>query len=354
MNNIPEGYKQTEVGVIPDEWEVKKLGVIADVKTGPFGSSLHERDYVDDGTPIITVEHLGEYGVVHENLPMVSDFDRKRLNAYALQPDDIVFSRVGSVDRNSLIKETENGWLFSGRLLRIRINTKNIFPKYLSYYFHQEPTKQRIRSVAVGQTMASLNTEILKNIQVALPPTKEEQIAIASALTDVDALITALERLITKKRNIKQGAMQQLITGKKRLPGFSGEWEVEKIKNISSITTGAKNTQDKIDEGKYPFFVRSSIVERINSYSFDGEAVLTAGDGVGTGKVVHYINGKFDFHQRVYKISDFNEKIDGYFFYLFFSNYFLKRIMAMTAKSSVDSVRMEMIAEMPIPLPPLS
>jgi type I restriction enzyme S subunit len=147
--------------------------------------------------------------------------------------------------------------------------------------------------------------------------------------------------------------MQQLLTGKKRLPGFGGEWEVEKIKNISSITTGAKNTQDKIADAEYPFFVRSSIVEGINSYSFDGEAVLTAGDGVGTGKVFHYINGKFDFHQRVYKISDFSEKIDGYFFYLFFSNYFLKRIMAMTAKSSVDSVRMEMIAEMPIPLPPL-
>ena len=131
------------------------------------------------------------------------------------------------------------------------------------------------------------------------------------------------------------------------------EWEVNRIKNIASITTGAKNTQDKIDDGEYPFYVRSSIIERINSYSFDGEAVLTAGDGVGTGKVIHYINGKFDFHQRVYKISDFREKIEGYFFYLFFSNYFLKRIMAMTAKSSVDSVRMEMIAEMPIPLPPL-
>ena len=131
------------------------------------------------------------------------------------------------------------------------------------------------------------------------------------------------------------------------------DWDVDKIKNISYITTGAKNTQDKIDDAEYPFFVRSSTVERINSYSFDGEAVLTAGDGVGTGKVIHYINGKFDYHQRVYKISDFNEKIEGYFFYLFFSNYFLKRIMSMTAKSSVDSVRMEMIAEMPIPLPPL-
>lgn len=131
------------------------------------------------------------------------------------------------------------------------------------------------------------------------------------------------------------------------------DWEVVKIKEVSQITTGSKNTQDKIEEGQYPFFVRSSNVEKINTYSFDGEAVLTAGDGVGTGKVFHYINGKFDFHQRVYKMSDFSENLNGYFFYLYFSNNFLTRIMAMTAKSSVDSVRMEMISEMLIPLPPL-
>lgn len=130
------------------------------------------------------------------------------------------------------------------------------------------------------------------------------------------------------------------------------DWEEEKIKNLALITTGAKNTQDKIDNGEYPFFVRSQIVERINSFSCDEEAVLTAGDGVGTGKVFHYIKGKFDFHQRVYKISNFSEKLNGYFFFLYFSNHFLNRIMQMTAKSSVDSVRMEMIANMPIPLPP--
>jgi len=129
------------------------------------------------------------------------------------------------------------------------------------------------------------------------------------------------------------------------------DWNVDGIKNLALITTGAKNTQDRIEDGQYPFFVRSQKVERINSYSFDGEAVLTAGDGVGTGKVFHYIKGKFDFHQRVYKISNFDNKLEGYFFYLYFSNRFLYRIMSMTAKSSVDSVRMEMIADMQLPLP---
>jgi type I restriction enzyme S subunit len=129
------------------------------------------------------------------------------------------------------------------------------------------------------------------------------------------------------------------------------DWALDSLKNLADIKTGAKNTQDKIDDGQYPFFVRSQKIERINTYSFDGEAVLTAGDGVGTGKVFHYITGKFDFHQRVYKISDFSDRLDGYYFFLYFSNAFFNRIMSMTAKSSVDSVRMEMIANMLIPLP---
>ncbi len=131
------------------------------------------------------------------------------------------------------------------------------------------------------------------------------------------------------------------------------EWGLDRIGNLASITTGAKNTQDKVEEGEFPFFVRSANVEHINTYSYDGEAVLTAGDGVGTGKVFHYINGKFDFHQRVYKISDFVDELDGYYFYQHFRTHFHSRIMSMTAKSSVDSVRMEMIADMLVPLPPL-
>ena len=130
------------------------------------------------------------------------------------------------------------------------------------------------------------------------------------------------------------------------------DWKVDFIKNIAQIKTGSRNTQDRLENGLYPFFVRSQTIERINSFSFDGEAVLTAGDGVGVGKVIHYVNEKFDCHQRVYRISDFKSNINGYYFYLYFSNNFYNRIMQMTAKSSVDSVRMEMIADMQIPLPP--
>ena len=217
--------KITEAGTIPEDWNAVKIKFIADVKTGPFGSALHAKDYVLEGTPIITVEHLGEHGITRQNLPQVSDEDTKRLKSYILKAGDIAFSRVGSVDRNAYVTLSEDGWLFSGRILRLRPVSTDVDSRYLGYYFKLDETKNRIRNVAVGQTMASLNTKIMRDFSVALPPTIDEQTAIATALSDMDTLIDNLRRLIDKKKNIRQGAMQELLTGKRRLPGFEGEWE---------------------------------------------------------------------------------------------------------------------------------
>ena len=118
---------------------------------------------------------------------------------------------------------------------------------------------------------------------------------------------------------------------------------------MCKITTGNKNTQDKDENGLYPFYVRSQNIERINSWTFDGEAILTAGDGVGVGKVFHYSIGKIGVHQRVYILSNF--KCDGKYLYQYFSSRFYNRVKRMSAKNSVDSVRMEMIADMPLYLP---
>lgn len=130
------------------------------------------------------------------------------------------------------------------------------------------------------------------------------------------------------------------------------DWIVKFVEELADIGTGNKDTVNKVENGKYPFFVRSQVIERIDSYSFDGEAVLTAGDGVGVGKVFHYINGKFDYHQRVYKMSDF-KGINGYFFYNYFKTNFMKQVKKYNAKTSVDSVRREMISKMEVPVPPM-
>jgi hsdS protein len=119
--------------------------------------------------------------------------------------------------------------------------------------------------------------------------------------------------------------------------------------DVCNTSTGNKNTQDKTDDGIYPFYVRSQTVERINSWTFDGEAILTAGDGVGVGKVFHHTYGKIGVHQRVYILSDF--KCDANYLFHFFSSKFYNRVKRMSAKNSVDSVRKEMITDMPLSLP---
>ena len=277
LADVPIGYKRNDIGVIPRDWNVEALSSVADVKTGPFGSALHKRDYVDDGTPIITVEHLSEQGISHHNLPLVSDKDRSRLKSYGLRAGDIVFSRVGSVDRNSLVSEEEDGWLFSGRLLRVRTSDKTTYPPYLSYHFHSEPFKRRVRGVAVGQTMASLNTQILKAVCVVLPSAAEQR-AIAEALSDVDGLLGALEALIAKKQAIKQAVMQQLLIGKTRLPGFSGEWETTTLGGAADIRNGATpSTQiTAFWNGSIPWCTPTDITGTPGKYLLTTERSITA------------------------------------------------------------------------------
>jgi type I restriction enzyme S subunit len=228
----------TELGPLPVDWHVRHIGEIATVKTGPFGSSLHERDYVDDGTPIITVEHLGEQGISHDGLPMVCEADRKRLKSYLLEEGDIVFSRVGSVDRNARVSIAEDGWMFSGRLLRLRANSADIDTKYLSYHFHSEEFKQRVRTVAVGQTMASLNTQILKRVLAILPPLPEQS-AIAEILSEMDCELQTLESKLRKARQIKDGMMQELLTGRIRLVQPSAEVVPFPVKQSASAGVNA-------------------------------------------------------------------------------------------------------------------
>lgn len=201
---------------LPKDWITAAIGDIAEVKTGPFGSALHERDYVQSGTPIITVEHLAERGIQGDGAPQVSDKDVARLQAYKIEEGDIVFSRVGSIDRNARVSADEDGWLFSGRLLRLRLKTPEIDSRFLSFLFHGERFRRQVERVAVGQTMASLNTKLLSSLEITVPVV-EEQIAISDVLSAMDAEIESLESRLTKARSLKQAMAQALLTGRIRL-----------------------------------------------------------------------------------------------------------------------------------------
>lgn len=184
---------------------------IAEIQTGPFGSQLHKEDYVDVGTPIVTVEHLGSRVFSEQNLPMVSDTDKRRLSKYILNKGDIVFSRVGSVDRCSFVDQKHDGWMFSGRCLRVRPSEK-VDSMFLYYFFCLNTTKEFVRSIAVGATMPSINTKLLGDVEVVCPEI-EEQRKIADILSKIDDKIEENlkinENLLEQATALFDNALQQ-------------------------------------------------------------------------------------------------------------------------------------------------
>lgn len=169
------------------------LRELADIQTGPFGSQLHKEDYVENGTPIVTVEHLGNKDFSEQNLPRVSNSDKERLKKYILKEGDIVFSRVGSVDRCSYVDKTHAGWMFSGRCLRVRPNTE-IDSEYLYYYFCMDEIKEFVRNIAVGATMPSINTKLLGEVTVRFPDLVQQK-KIAGVLSAIDGKIKVNQKI---------------------------------------------------------------------------------------------------------------------------------------------------------------
>lgn len=223
---------------------------IADIQTGPFGSQLHKEDYVDIGTPIVTVEHLGNRVFTEQNLPKVSDEDKARLSKYVLKEGDIVFSRVGSVDRCSYVDAAHDGWMFSGRCLRVRPNTE-VEPLYLYYFFCLEDTKQFVRNIAVGATMPSINTKLLGEVEVAYPSQTEQQ--------KIVALLSALDDKIEINQKINDNLQQQAAA---LFANFydQAETEVGFTEMIQILGGGTPKTgESSYWNGDIPFFTPKDV-----------------------------------------------------------------------------------------------
>lgn len=202
---------ELRLGGSSNPWVLRHLGEF-EITTGPFGSTLHAEDYVEHGTPIVTTEHFksGLLPLTGQGVPQVSDDDRRRLKAYWLQTDDIVFSRVGSVDINARVTELQNGWLFSGRVLRVRPDA-TCESEFLHSVLETTPVRGSIRKRAVGMSMPSINTAILANTSFYQPPTLEEQRAVGEVFSNLDALIAAESRYITQLTQAKTALLQRMF-----------------------------------------------------------------------------------------------------------------------------------------------
>jgi type I restriction enzyme S subunit len=221
---LKPGYKHTEVGGVPQEWTVRKLAELASFRTGPFGSTLHKSDYTEDGIPVINPMHIIDGQLAPTRTMTITEDAAGQLTVFRLREGDVIIGRRGDMGRCAVVKKYQEGWLCGTGSLIIRCGDY-VYPEFLQRVLSSPLAVSAIKDASVGSTMINLNQSVLGELSVQCPPMTEQR-AIAGALSDVDALIGALDKLIAKKRDIKQAAMQQLLTGKQRLPGFNGKWQV--------------------------------------------------------------------------------------------------------------------------------
>lgn len=262
---------------------------------------------------------------------------RRWMTSGDMYPGDVLITTEAPLGNVAMVPDNRK-YILSQRTVLLRPNSI-LFDSHFFLKCLQSPDFQKtLFENATGSTALGIQRKRLEQLVIYRPPLAEQK-RIAPALKDTDDLISALERTIDKKQAIKQGMMQELLTGKTRLPGFNDQWIERSLGSIAQIKTGSRNNQDKKASGQYPFFVRSATVERIDSYSYDCEAILVPGEG-GIGSIFHYINGRFEVHQRVYKISDFKPNAHGRFVYHYMQQFFGAHAMENSVKATVDSLRL--------------
>ena len=216
------------------------------------------------------------------------------------------------------------------------VETKFIFYCLNSYI-------NKISRKATGAAFKSINTNDVKSIKIPFPPlpVQKEIVRILDTFTELNKELNA--ELDARRKQYKY-YRDLLLT-------FDDDVEWKKLADIAEIGTGSSNTEEEVENGKYPFFVRSQEIRYKNEYEFDETAIITAGDGVGVGKVFHYVEGKYALHQRAYRIHIVDKKVLPKYYFYYMKNVFLSYIKRNAVYASVTSIRKHMLENFPVPVP---
>lgn len=323
------------------EWKECKIGDVCDTQTGPFGSQLHNEDYVEIGTPIVTVEHLGSKYFTTQNLPCVSDEDKQRLLKYTLTEGDVVFSRVGSVDRCSFVSSSYSGWLFSGRCLRVRSqNNELLDSEFLFYHFSNERIKTYIRNIAVGATMPSINTKLLNEVPISLPPLSEQK-KIAAVLSALDEKIETNRKINARLEELAQAIFKSWFIDFEPFGGsMPQDWTITSLSNIANYMNGLAmqkyhpvDNEDKLPVLKIKELGEGSISENSDMCSkstIGTNYIIEDGDIIfswsGTLLVKMWSGGKCGLNQHLFKVTSTKYPKWFYFYWTLYHNENFKRI----------------------------
>ena len=280
---LKQGYKKTEVGVIPEEWGAISIGDNT-IKVGsgitPTGG---EKVYRREGRPFLRSQNVGWGQLILDDIAFIDDVTHDSFRGTEIEVDDVLLNITGaSIGRSAIADYRVERGNVNQHVCIIRTIKNKLDPYFLNYFLLSQAGQRQIDSFQAGGNRQGLNFGQIRSFLLPIPPLPEQR-AIAAALSDVDALISSLDKLIAKKRDIKQAAMQQLLTGKTRLPGFVGEWE---MKRLEEVTDCLDNLRIPLNEGQrnqmrgdYPYCGANGVLDYVNSYVVDDDIILMAEDG---------------------------------------------------------------------------
>ena len=268
---VPVGYKRTEVGVIPEDWAVFYVGELFDY----LRTASNSRADLGDTGDVVYVH----YGDIHTRFHHFIDFSRdnvprllagKSVTAARLRDGDLIVADASEdeagVGKSVEVRNLGTTEAVSGlHTFLLRSKNRRVHDGYRGYLLEKEPVKGQLRRLATGLKVFGISKQALRDVRIPLPSPAEQR-AIAEALSDVDGLLAALEALIAKKRAVKQAAMQQLLTGKSRLPGFSGAWETKRLEDLGSFSKGRGIKREDVSDAGLPCIRYGELYTRYKDY----------------------------------------------------------------------------------------
>ncbi len=280
------GYKLTELGLIPEDWNVDAFrGIYAE----PSRNGVYKTaEFHGRGTRIVNMgEMFGLDFISDQEMSRVS-LTPKEIAIAGLRDGDLLFGRRSVVPAGagkcSLVVDPIEPLIFESSIIRVRLNKSEANPLFY-YYFFASTTGRSVMSVIVsGTNVKGIRGSELRDLRIPSPP-HAEQCAIAATLSDMDALISGLNRLIAKKRDIKQAAMQQLLTGQQRLPGFSGKWEVKRLGEIANLYQPVTISAKQFTDSGYPVYGANGVVGFFSEFNHDKCQVTVTCRGSTCGTV---------------------------------------------------------------------
>ena len=283
QQRLPKGYKQTNIGALPSEWDAVPLGELFTFKNGLNKA----KRFFGTGVPIVNYMDVFEHpGLRAEHLSGRVNLSPEEIRNFVVRLGDVFFTRtsetVEEIGVAAVMLDEPCDTVFSGFVLRARPRNVRLNHRYKQYCFAPKIVRSQIVSNATYTTRALTNGRVLSAVWIAVPP-ENEQRAIAEVLSDVDGLIGALDALIAKKRAIKQATMQQLLTGKTRLPGFGGEWETKRLGDVVICLDNVRIPLNEIERanipGPYPYCGANGVLDYVNDFVLDDDVILIAEDG---------------------------------------------------------------------------